>query len=217
MAIEHGLSADDYVAAIPRYIEGDRTDGWPIILPTTEGIGAMLRSAPRPAEEPVGRFAARSEPITVRDVAEVAWMAGCLPAYMPVVLAAFELLLDPALESESMAASADSPVIGGGRCHSRRRIQGHHPHRRGPSRRCGPGTHWRRSARRAGLRPRRHWCGVPASPSAAHRAPRAPQADGCPTKVVVVSRRTWLNHPPGAPVLGTRCGSSAALRVLTCL
>jgi hypothetical protein len=113
MTTHSELSTDAYVAEVTRYIESDRTDGWPVILPTVEGVDAMVQSASRPAEEAVGRFASRSQPMTVREVAEVAVMAGCLPAYMPVVLAAFELLLDPALESESMASSADglNPIV----------------------------------------------------------------------------------------------------------
>src|SRR5262249_11293701 len=69
-----------------------------------EGTSALIAGAGRAADLVLGRFARRAEPLTVRDVAEQALMAGCTPEHMPVVIAAFDILLDPTFGTEKWAA-----------------------------------------------------------------------------------------------------------------
>ncbi|MGE3535983.1 MAG: hypothetical protein AB7N91_00955 [Candidatus Tectimicrobiota bacterium] len=63
------------------------TDGLPIIPPTEERIWACLEAAGLAPTEVVALESVRQRPILAEKVAINAIMAGCLPAYMPVVVA----------------------------------------------------------------------------------------------------------------------------------
>src|SRR5688500_10121634 len=71
------------------------TDGLPIIPPTEERVQRMLTGTSRPPHAIVGRIPPRLGDATVEKVAINAVMAGCLPAYMPVLLTAIEAMLEP--------------------------------------------------------------------------------------------------------------------------
>lgn len=73
------------------------TDGLPIIPPTDELVAEMVAAQDRPREELLGRLPPRDGAATVESLAINAVMAGCHPEHFPVVLAAVEALLDPAL------------------------------------------------------------------------------------------------------------------------
>ena len=64
------------------------TDGLPIIPPTEDLVSSMLEASPAPAEQVLGQLPPRNGTVTVEKVAINAVMAGCQPAYFPVVLAA---------------------------------------------------------------------------------------------------------------------------------
>ncbi len=72
------------------------TDGLPVIPPTPDRVSAMLRAVGLDPRRQVGYIAHRAVSITAEKVAINAVMAGCTPAYMPVVLAAIEGISDPA-------------------------------------------------------------------------------------------------------------------------
>ena len=112
---------DDAVEAIERCYELGWTDGLPIVPPTYERVSQFLDRAGRPHDEVLGSIAERRREVTVGKVAANAVMAGCLPEYMPVVLAATEAMLDPAFNlvgpSSSMGgagilAIVNGPVVG---------------------------------------------------------------------------------------------------------
>ena len=63
------------------------TDGLPIVPPTEERIIECLQAAGLAASDIVGLERVRQRPITAEKVAINTVMAGCLPAYMPVVVA----------------------------------------------------------------------------------------------------------------------------------
>jgi len=63
------------------------TDGLPIVPPTEERVVECLQAAGLAASDTVGLERIRQRPITAEKVAINAVMAGCLPAYMPVVVA----------------------------------------------------------------------------------------------------------------------------------
>jgi hypothetical protein len=71
------------------------TDGLPIVLPTRENVAIMCKSATRYPIENLGNLAPRNGPATVQKIAINAVMAGCLPEYMPVIIAAVEAIQDP--------------------------------------------------------------------------------------------------------------------------
>lgn len=89
------------------------TDGLPVMPPLTGPIDAMVELAGRDPLEVIGVLPPRYTEVTVRDVATNAYMAGCLPEYLPVVLAAAEILLDPNSNPLGVATSTKgvAPLI----------------------------------------------------------------------------------------------------------
>ena len=66
------------------------TDGLPVIPPTEDRVLRMLDGTSRAPSEVVAHVPPNLAPATVEKVAINAVMAGCLPEYLPVVLAAVE-------------------------------------------------------------------------------------------------------------------------------
>jgi hypothetical protein len=89
------------------------TDGLPVVPPTPERILRMLAGTRRGPDEVVGAVPPDLAECTVEKVAINAVMAGCLPEYMPVVLAALEAALDPDFTLHGLTCSTcfSSPVI----------------------------------------------------------------------------------------------------------
>ncbi|MDR0359309.1 MAG: thioredoxin family protein [bacterium] len=69
------------------------TDGLPVVPPTPSRVYRMLQGTSRRADEILGDVPPALTPVTVEKVAINAVMAGCDPAYMPVVIAAVEAAL----------------------------------------------------------------------------------------------------------------------------
>lgn len=87
------------------------TDGLPVIPPTPEKVDAMLRYSGLRGDEVIGTIPERSRTITAEHAAINAVMAGCLPSYMPVVIAALEAVLDPAFGVHGPTASTGGAGI----------------------------------------------------------------------------------------------------------
>ena len=108
---------EDVVEAIERCYELGWTDGLPVVPPTTERVQQFLDYAGRPADEVLGAVPERRREITVDKVAANAVMAGCLPEYFPVVLAATEAMLDPVFNligpSSSLGGAGILAIING--------------------------------------------------------------------------------------------------------
>jgi hypothetical protein len=98
-------SLDDYDELVEGYIDRGETDGFPIVPPYPAGVDALVAGSGRPADAVLGKFAHRPTPVTVREIAEQSLMAGCLPEYMPLVITAFEILLEPEFGTDRWAAS----------------------------------------------------------------------------------------------------------------
>ena len=92
----HSVEWEGPIEAVERCYELGWTDGLPVVPPTFERVQEFLDYAGRPADEVVGEIPERRREVTVGKVAANAVMAGCLPEYLPVVLAATEAMLDPA-------------------------------------------------------------------------------------------------------------------------
>jgi len=71
------------------------TDGLPIVPPTTAGVLLFLEAAGLGAGDVVGIEPVRRRRITGEKVAIAALMAGCLPEYMPVVVAVVKAMCEP--------------------------------------------------------------------------------------------------------------------------
>lgn len=70
------------------------TDGLPVMPPTEEEVAEMLTGTDLPPDHLVGKLIPRSGKVTVEKIAINAVMAGALPTYMPVLIAATEILMD---------------------------------------------------------------------------------------------------------------------------
>src|SRR5437879_6891576 len=71
------------------------TDGLPVVPPTAERVGALLEAARLDPKQEIGFVAHRAVSVTAEKVAINAVMAGCRPAYIPVVVAAVEGIGEP--------------------------------------------------------------------------------------------------------------------------
>ncbi|MBI3967896.1 MAG: hypothetical protein HY329_19840 [Chloroflexi bacterium] len=71
------------------------TDGLPILPPTEERVRLMLSQTRGAPDELIGRIPPKWGPATLEKIAINAVMAGCEPAYLPVVVAAVEAMLQP--------------------------------------------------------------------------------------------------------------------------
>ena len=84
---------DNVVGAIEACYELGWTDGLPVVPPTVERVQQFIDYLHRPANEILGSIPERRREITVGKVAANSVMAGCLPEYAPVVVAATEAML----------------------------------------------------------------------------------------------------------------------------
>ena len=75
------------------FLEKDWSDGLPVVTPTEERIARMLTGTKRSPGEVIGPIPPAMEIATVESVAVHALMAGCKPEYLPVVIAATEMML----------------------------------------------------------------------------------------------------------------------------
>ena len=108
---------NDALEAIERCYELGWGDGLPLVPPTQGRVAQFLEAAGKASSEVVGEIPERRREITAGKVAANAVMAGCLPEYMPVVLAATEAMLAPLFNlvgpSSSMGGSAVLVIVNG--------------------------------------------------------------------------------------------------------
>ncbi len=88
------------------------TDGLPVVPPTVERVTDMLDYVGLAPDHVLGEVPVRRRTLTAEQAAANAVMAGCLPAYFPVVLATMEALFqhDPNCIHE-VSAATNSPGI----------------------------------------------------------------------------------------------------------
>jgi len=84
------IDAGDPLAALALAYERGWTDGLPVVPPAPELVERFVAHAGRDPREVVARMETRNVACTVLKAAINAVMAGCLPEYFPVVLAALE-------------------------------------------------------------------------------------------------------------------------------
>jgi len=84
--------AGDPLAAIDYCYEQGWTDGLPVIPPEQNRVQAMLAMEGRPPETVLAHHPATTLELTVHAAAANAVMAGCLPEYFPIIVAAFEAM-----------------------------------------------------------------------------------------------------------------------------
>jgi hypothetical protein len=87
------LDPDAAQAAVEYCYEAGWSDGLPLIPATRPLIEKFLAAAGRGPDEVIGRLPQLDRSVTVELAAINAAMAGCLPEYFPVVLAAWDALM----------------------------------------------------------------------------------------------------------------------------
>ena len=107
--VQLGESEDVFEAMFAR----GWSDGLPLVPPTEDRVGRMLGGTSRAPEEVVCTLAPDLVECTVEKVAVNAVMAGCLPEYLPVVLAAVEAAATDSFNIHGVAATTyfSSPII----------------------------------------------------------------------------------------------------------
>src|SRR5688572_6024408 len=84
------------------------TDGLPVVVPTRERVEAAVAASGRKADEVIALVAPQLGRATVEKIAVNAVMAGCLPEYLPVVIAGVEALCDEAFALPGVSGTTDA-------------------------------------------------------------------------------------------------------------
>ena len=89
------------------------SDGLPVVAPTRERVDAMVATSGRSPGESLGPMPPRQGDATIEALAVNAVMAGCRPAYFPVVVAAVEAALEPTFNLYAVQATTHpcSPLV----------------------------------------------------------------------------------------------------------
>ena len=87
------------------------TDGLPIVPPTDYKVSEFLAHSNLNGDEVGGEIPERRREITSRKIAANAVMAGCLPEYFPVVLAACKAMLEPKFNLVGPSSSLGGAAI----------------------------------------------------------------------------------------------------------
>jgi hypothetical protein len=105
MTLAHQYSYDSYVDAAEDYFKQGFTDGLPIVPPTPDRVSEMLQRTNLSADDILGEVPTRNVIVTAEKAAVNAVMAGCLPEYFPVVVAAVRAHLQTKGNSHSTTAT----------------------------------------------------------------------------------------------------------------
>ncbi|MDO8472899.1 MAG: hypothetical protein Q7T05_03690, partial [Dehalococcoidia bacterium] len=89
------------------------SDGLPLVPPTRDAVDKMLEGTELPPSHVVGVVEPAGAEATVEKIAINAVMAGCLPQYMPVILAAVEAITDPLFDLQGVQCTTGpvSPLL----------------------------------------------------------------------------------------------------------
>ncbi|MGH7843732.1 MAG: hypothetical protein ACREQW_00975 [Candidatus Binatia bacterium] len=86
---------DNLEAANEWFLREKLSDGLPIVPPTRERVERMLDAVERDSQEIIGMIPPKWAPASIEKIAINAVMAGCLPEYLAVVIAAVEAMIEP--------------------------------------------------------------------------------------------------------------------------
>ena len=102
--------SSDVIEAIEECYGMGWTDGLPVVPPVDYKVQEMLDHVHLSGDEVLLELRMRRRFVTSRTVAACAVMAGCLPQYFPVVIAALKALNDETNIVHLVSASTSSPV-----------------------------------------------------------------------------------------------------------
>ena len=86
-------------------------DGLPIVAPTAERVGRMLRHTRRAPDEVVAKIAPGYGEATVERIAINAVLAGCYPEYLPVLIAAAEAVAAPEFNLQGIQSTTNPGAV----------------------------------------------------------------------------------------------------------
>ncbi|MGH7887600.1 MAG: hypothetical protein ACREPG_07025 [Candidatus Binatia bacterium] len=86
---------DSWEAVNDWFLKEKLSDGLPIVPPTAERVERMLSATARDPAEVIGPIPPKWAPCSIEKIAINAVMAGCLPEYLPVIIAAVEAICEP--------------------------------------------------------------------------------------------------------------------------
>jgi hypothetical protein len=109
----HALEVADDFEANELYQKNGWTDGLPIVAPTESRVREYVAAAALTPGTLVGVEPVRRRRITAEKIAIAAVMAGCLPEYMPVVVAIVKAMCEPqyGLHGSSASTGGSAPFI----------------------------------------------------------------------------------------------------------
>ena len=107
------FTADSEAEALEDLHSRGLTDGLPVVIPTPERVSRMVLASGQDADMVLGTMGPGHGIATMEKVATAAVMAGCLPDYMPVVVAAVKAVIDPVFDLTEMQATTHctAPLI----------------------------------------------------------------------------------------------------------
>lgn len=105
------MQLDDLTDAIEFYFSMESSDGLPVVPPTAEAVERFLDHVGRFGSDVLGEEPVRNRVITVEKAAINAVMAGCLPEYFPVVLAAIDAICAPEFNLHAATVSTQGAAI----------------------------------------------------------------------------------------------------------
>lgn len=105
--------AGDPFAAAELFQANGWTDGLPIVPPTEERVQALLEAAGLQPDAVIGTEPVRRRQISAEKVAINAVMAGCLPSYLPAIVAAVEAICQEefCLHGSTASTGGSAPLI----------------------------------------------------------------------------------------------------------
>jgi len=107
------VEVDDAFEANEVFQANGWTDGLPVVPPTEAGVAKFLAAAALQPNDTIGVEPVRRRRITAEKIAIAALMAGCLPEYMPVVMAIIKAMCQPeyALHGSTASTGGSAPFI----------------------------------------------------------------------------------------------------------
>ena len=106
-AVAEGV-AEDWATVNEWMLANDLTDGLPVVPPTAARVQSMLEAAAKHGWAPqdvIGTLAPKWGVATIEVIAANAVMAGCLPDYMPILIAAVKALAHPKFNLDAVQTS----------------------------------------------------------------------------------------------------------------
>lgn len=111
-AEEKRIKAPDSLDAVNRiFYDHGLTDGLPIIPPTSERVEQMIARCEWDPETLIGRIPPKDGEATVEKIAANATMAGCLPEYLSVVIAAAQAMIQPRFNLNALQATTHPVTV----------------------------------------------------------------------------------------------------------